>query len=185
MKKILLYLVIALSVPVAQTWAADVGVSIGINAGAPPPPGYAQPPVVITEPPEFVAPPQLGFYIAVGVPYDLFYFGSQYYLYRGGISYAAPYYNGPWVIVPYGRVPYDIRRHPFNSIHRYRDYYYSHPRNYGGHEFGHFRPEHRNPGRERHEGAEHGRGGGNHAGYHGEQGRGGGEHGEGYHGHRN
>ncbi|MRS05897.1 hypothetical protein EG832_22160, partial [bacterium] len=33
---------------------------------------YPQP-VVIEEPPEFIQPPEVGFYVATGVPYDLFF----------------------------------------------------------------------------------------------------------------
>ena len=53
--------------PVAQSYASDVGFSVGINFGYPgayAPPVYVPQPVVIEEPPEFIEPPEVGFYVA-------------------------------------------------------------------------------------------------------------------------
>ncbi len=135
MKKVLFSLAFASVLGCPLAYANNVDLNIGINIGnhpravvpvpvpaaAPPEPVYVQPPVVIEEPPEFIAPPQLGFYAAVGVPYDLFYVGSRYYLYRGNAWYAAPNYNGPWVTVRYGALPPAMRRYPFEKIRYYRD----------------------------------------------------------------
>ncbi len=135
MKKVLFSLAFASVLGCPLAYANNVDFNVGINIGnhpreavpvpvpvAPPPqPVYVQQPVVIEEPPEFIAPPQLGFYAAVGVPYDLFYVGSRYYLYRGNAWYAAPNYNGPWVSVRYGTLPPAMRRYPFEKIRYYRD----------------------------------------------------------------
>lgn len=133
MKKIMFSLAFASVLGCPLAYAGNVDVSVGVNIGnqprvavpvpvAPPPaPVYAAPPVVIEEPPEFIAPPQLGFYAAVGVPYDLFFVSGRYYLYRGNAWYGAPGYNGPWVSVRYANLPPAMRRYPYEKIRHYRD----------------------------------------------------------------
>ncbi len=114
----------------AQTsFASNVGVGVDIHIGNQPPvapvpvPVYAPPPppVVIEEPPLFLYPPELGFGVAVGLPYDVFYISGAYYLSRDNIWYRAPYYNGPWVVTKYRSLPPGLRRHKFERIHYYRD----------------------------------------------------------------
>ncbi|HOP40387.1 MAG TPA: hypothetical protein PLI53_05035 [Geobacteraceae bacterium] len=96
---------------------------------------------VAEEVPEFVMPPELGFYVAVGLPYDLFFYNNSYYICRGNIWYNSAYYNGPWTRVYYSNVPYVFNRFPFERIHHYRDTYYRHYRRYGAREgYNHFRP---------------------------------------------
>ncbi|RNC66034.1 MAG: hypothetical protein ED859_16875 [Desulfuromonadales bacterium] len=114
--------------------AGNVDFSVGINVGSRPTtvryePVYAPappPPVVIAEPPEFVLAPSLGFYAAVGVPYDLFYVGSRYYLSRGNDWYRGASYRGPWVTVEYRSLPWELRRYPVAKIRSYRDQDYRH-----------------------------------------------------------
>ncbi len=127
--------------------ASNVGFNFGLNVGnvpAPvyaPQPAYAPQPIVIEEPPEFVAQPSMGFYAAVGTPYDLFYAGNRYYLCRGNVWYAAPYYNGPWVQVGYRALPWGLRRYPIAKIRYIRD---ERCRHYGDDDYNgnrHFRPE--------------------------------------------
>jgi hypothetical protein len=84
------------------------------------------PVVVIEEPPEFILPPSLGFYVSVGGPYDLFYIGTTYYLYRGGSWYRSSHYQGPWVATTYRRLPPGLRRHRYERIIRIRDEEYRH-----------------------------------------------------------
>lgn len=139
MKKYLVTLMnlfaIAASVSVAH--ASNVGFNIGVNLGTLPAPVIAAPPVEVAEPPEFVAQPGSGFYVAVGTPYNLFYAGNLYYLCRGGSWYAAPYYNGPWVSVGYRVLPWQLRRYPIARLRYFRDEWGRH----NGAEYGHFRPE--------------------------------------------
>lgn len=139
--------------------ASNVGVSVGVNIGGPPP-VYVNPPIVIERPPVFLLPPRLGFYVAAGVGYDMFYLGNRYYLHHGNIWYSSPYYNGPWVTVHYGGVPYEIRRHPFKQIHYYRDYHYRkyyHDR--GHYKYRHFQPQYRDHRGRGHDWDRDGRGG--------------------------
>jgi len=119
MRKLLLSIMLVLSIaPFAH--ASNVGVNVGINIGGPSA-VYVEPPVVISGPPLFLYPPRLGFYVAVGVGYDLFLSGNVYYLNKGNVWYSSPYYNGPWVKSHYKKVPYGIRKHSFKQIHYYRD----------------------------------------------------------------
>uniref|UniRef100_A0A831U4D7 Lipoprotein n=1 Tax=Geobacter metallireducens TaxID=28232 RepID=A0A831U4D7_GEOME len=126
--------------------AGNVDFSIGINLGtrptvvsyepvyapAPPPvrhePVYvpAPPPVVIAEPPAFVLSPSLGFYVAMDIPYDLFYVGNRYYLSRNGGWYQGASYRGPWTTVEYRFLPRELRRYPVATIRRHRDRDYRH-----------------------------------------------------------
>ena len=119
--------------------AADIGFSINVGG----------PPVVISQPPDFLYPPELGFGVAVGVPYDMFYLGGVYYVYRGGGWYRTPAYGGGWIRVRPRELPPRLRRYDIGRIHSFRDReyrVYSRDRgHYGGQ---HFRPEGR--GREEH-----------------------------------
>ncbi len=124
----------------SSAFASNVSFSFGINVSPAPvyaAPVYAPPAVVIDEPPEFVAPPALGFYAAVGTPYDLFYAANRYYLCRGNAWYSAPYYNGPWVQVGYRALPWGLRKYPVERIRYMRDE--AGYDDYNG--YRHFRPE--------------------------------------------
>jgi hypothetical protein len=133
-----------LSAPLA--YASNVDFNVGVNISnrpqvavpAPqpvyvPPVPVAAPPVEIEmeEPPEFIEPPQLGFYAAVGVPFNLYFAANQYYLFKGNTWYAAPRYNGPWVSVRYASLPRVLRRYPHEKIQYYRDSGYRHYRRGG------------------------------------------------------
>jgi len=137
---------------------------VGLNIGLPwvvapaPAPVYAYPdtayhdtaypdtyqPVVTEAAPVFVLPPELGFYVAVGVPYDLFFYNNSYYVYRGNIWYYSSYYNGPWSRMYHSNIPYVFNRYPFERIRHYRDSYYGRYQRYGSWDgYKHFRPGHR------------------------------------------
>ncbi len=148
MRKYLVILVSLCAVAASVSLAhANVGFNIGVNVGIPAP-VVAAPPVEVEEPPEFVAQPGLGFYVAVGTPYDIFYAGDRYYLCRGNSWYAAPYYNGPWVNIGYRAVPWRLRRYPIARAQSFRDGWAR--GNYAG--YGHFRPERRGGREERRHG---------------------------------
>jgi hypothetical protein len=87
------------------------------------PPQYTQPaPVYVEQAPQFVYSPQLGMYVAVGVPYDLVYTGSEYFYYYGGYWYHGPYYNGPWVFATRAYYPPALLRFNIGYIRYHRDY---------------------------------------------------------------
>jgi len=104
---------------------------------APAPGQYAPPPpVVFGHAPQFIYSEQLGMYVAVGVPYDLIYTGSEYFYWYGGRWYHGPYYNGPWAFATRAYYPPTLLRYRIGSIRHYRDYEYRqwqrHGRNYRG-----------------------------------------------------
>ena len=89
---------------------------------APEPEDYPPPPeVYVEDAPRFIYSPDLRVYVAVGVPYDLVYTGSEYYYSYGGRWYRGAYYNGPWAYVPWRSYPPVLSRYRVNHIRRYRD----------------------------------------------------------------
>jgi hypothetical protein len=106
-------------------------VDVNINIGDQPRPVIVrepvyQPPVYIevNEDVEFIYPGQLGFYVAVGLPYDLFFVQNNYYLYRDGRWSRAARSQGPWVFVERRALPPGLRKHKMARIHHYRDQEY-------------------------------------------------------------
>ena len=89
------------------------GVSFNINVGGPP--------IVVSQPPEFLYPPELGFGVAVGVPYDMFYLGGVYYINRGGGWYRTSVIGGPCIKVGSRGLPPEFRRYNMGRIHEFRD----------------------------------------------------------------
>ncbi len=116
--------------------AGNVGVDVNLRLGnqpeqvvvpvAPPPARVivrepSSPAVVtIDDDVNFVYPARLGFYVAVGVPYDLFYARNNYYLFRDGRWFRAPGSHGPWVAMRYRELPPGLRRHDIERIRAYR-----------------------------------------------------------------
>ncbi|HJV66011.1 MAG TPA: hypothetical protein VJ550_09765 [Geomonas sp.] len=92
---------------------AEDQIDFPINVGGPA--------AVIDEPPEFLYPPELGFGVAVGTPYDLFYLNGAYFLHRGGNWFKAPYYGGSWTRVGKKKLPRELRANSIARIHQYRD----------------------------------------------------------------
>jgi hypothetical protein len=130
--------------------AAQAGVSFNINVGGPP--------IVVSQPPDFLYPPELGFGVAVGVPYDMFYLGGVYYINRGGGWYRTSAYGGQWIKVRPRELPPEFRRYNIVRIHQFRDReyrVYSRDRgHYGGKYFrpgGGGREEHHEMHEQRHE----------------------------------
>jgi len=144
--------VLALGASVAS--AGNVGVDVNLHLGNQPQqvivPVAPQPaPVVIREPAptavitidddvDFVYPAQLGFYVAVGVPYDLFYVRNNYYLFRDGRWLRAPGSRGPWAVTRYRELPPGLRRNDIQRIRTYRSAEYDIYR----HDRGHYRGKH-------------------------------------------
>jgi hypothetical protein len=111
MKKLLAVASAVVLFGVASMAQADVGFSINVGG----------PPIVIQQPPDFIYPSELGFGVAVGVPYDMFYLDNTYFVYRGGGWYRTSYYGGSWVKVRGRELPPQLRRHRIARIHEYRD----------------------------------------------------------------
>lgn len=81
----------------------------------------AEPPVKVTEPPLFLFPPELGFGVAVAVPFDMFYLSKGYYTVKSGNWYHAPTYRGPWSVMGLSRVPPELRKPSLTKIHKLRN----------------------------------------------------------------
>ena len=115
-----------IGVPVAVAPAPVVypaPVAYPAPAAYPAPVAYPAPPapVAYTEPANFIFSPALGFYVSVGLPYDVVYLDNCYYQYRGGRWYAAASYGGPWSYVTPRALPYGLYRHRYEQIRYYRD----------------------------------------------------------------
>ena len=112
-------------------------------AFAPEPQDYPPPPEVYFErSPEFIYSPSLNMYVAVGVPYDLYYTGSEYFYFHQGRWYRGPYYDGPWSFAPRRSYPPMFLRYGIGNFRRFRDVEYRRYERDRAHYDGHFhRPE--------------------------------------------
>jgi hypothetical protein len=97
----------------------------------PPPEVYPEPEqyptpeeVYVNEAPQFIYSPDLNMYVAVGVPYDLIYNGSDYFYFYGGRWYRGPYYNGPWGPATRRYLPPVLFNFEISNIRRSRDVEY-------------------------------------------------------------
>ena len=128
--------------------AANVGLDFNVNIGNTPrqqvivrEPVYHPAPrgFRINEDINFIRPSSLGFYVAVGLPFDLFYVDNDYYLFREGNWHRARYSRGPWATVSHRDLPPGLRKHKIKQIRQYRDkeykVYRQNERNYRGKHF--------------------------------------------------
>ena len=105
-------------------------VNLDVHIGIPAPPA-----VVFPSEPQVVAVPDTHVYYVPGAPdYDMYRYGSYWYVNRDGYWYRARRYNGPFTYVEYGHVPYQIVRLP-------REYHHHPLRPH--HPHGHHRDDHR------------------------------------------
>lgn len=119
----------ALAPSVSVAYAGNVGVDLNIHLGNKPQQVVVPAPVVplpvqevfFEEDINFVYPPRLGFYVAVGVPYDLFCLNNSYYLFREGRWFKASGSQGPWMSLRYRDLPSGLRRHKIDRIRFYRN----------------------------------------------------------------
>ena len=154
MKRFLPFILLplALSQAALPQASASSGIDINIHAGLPLPAPPPLPRIVIQEPPLFLAPPALGFRVAVGVPYDMVNIGGRFYLYDDGRWYRSGNYRGPWVFVRQRELPPGLRRHRYDRIRYLRDEEYRHYSEDRDHyRGGRFRPERHDERREERE----------------------------------
>jgi len=140
------------------TTAHASNVDVRVNLGTPPPVVVreaAPPPtrtVIVEDVPDFVYPPSLGFYVAVGYPHDLFFLDGFYYLYRDNVWHRSYEHNGPWKAIKYKSVPYGLRKHKYETIRNYRAREYAlYQRDRDHYRGKHFRPDHEWQERRKHE----------------------------------
>jgi hypothetical protein len=93
---------------------AHAQVSVNVNIGAPPP-------VIVEAPPPMLFLAEPAVYVAVGVPYDIFFIEGRYYRMHGDNWFWAPGYGGPWVHVVYKSLPPGLRRYKVVQLREYRE----------------------------------------------------------------
>lgn len=151
-KGIMLLCVAALVMPMSALAEVHVNVNVGLPVPVipvpPPPPRVILPPpppsVLFERPPLFLAPPRLGIYVGVDVPYDIVFADNFYYLNYHNAWYRSGNYNGPWVGVRQERLPLVVRRQGVEYIRVHRDREYQSYRR----DHDHYRGRHFWPGRE-------------------------------------
>jgi len=97
----------------SPAWA---GVDVNINVGVPLPPA-----IVVEAPPTMVFLPEPAVYVAIGVPYDIFFISGRYYYLYGGNWFWAPGYGGPWVHVVYRSLPPGLRKYKVERLRVFRE----------------------------------------------------------------
>ena len=116
-------------------------------------------PVIVSEPPLFLQPARLGFWVAVDVPYDMVFISGSYYLNNGNAWYASSRYNGPWTAVTYKQLPPGLRKQKYSKVREYRDREYISYKKQGNHYKGQsYWPEDNERGQDKHSGNGKGKG---------------------------
>src|SRR5689334_16859550 len=82
---------------------ARAQVNINVRIGEPPP-------VVVYSPPTMLLLPEPQMYVAVGVPYDIYFVSGRYYYLHQGHWFWGPAYGGPWTYVAVERLPPALRK---------------------------------------------------------------------------
>ena len=126
MKKGLVLIFAFLVIGFAGTARAEVNVNINVG-----------PPVFVSEPPEVVYVPSMGFYFVPGISYDVFFYNGYWWSPRGDRWYRAGRYNGSWVIVQRSYVPPLFFKMPKNYRAVYKN---EHRINYGQWKKNNWRP---------------------------------------------
>jgi outer membrane lipoprotein SlyB len=80
--------------------------------------------VYVSEAPQFLFSPTLNMYVAVGVPYDLMYNGTDFFYFYSGRWYRGPYYNGPWSPLRRRYYPPALLRYRIGNIRHFRELEY-------------------------------------------------------------
>src|SRR5436309_3289876 len=98
---------------------AAAQVHVNVNIGATPPP------IIVEAPPPMVFLSDPGVYVAVGVPYDIFFSSGRYYYFQGGNWFWGSGYGGPWTTVGYQTLSPGLRRYKVNRLREYREREYA------------------------------------------------------------
>jgi hypothetical protein len=94
--------------------SASTQVNVNISIGAPPP-------VVVKARPTMVYLAEPAAYVAVGIPYDIYFVSGHYYYLHGNDWFWAQGYNGPWVYVSYNTLPPGLRKYRVERLHEFRE----------------------------------------------------------------
>jgi hypothetical protein len=109
----LVLLVLMLSIRFVAT-PARAQVHVDVHIGQPPP-------VVVYSPPTMVLLPEPQMYVAVGVPYDIYFLGGRYYYLHGGHWFWGPGYGGPWSYMAFETLPPGLRKFKVKQLHEFRE----------------------------------------------------------------
>ncbi|MCC7201956.1 MAG: hypothetical protein IT393_04735 [Nitrospirae bacterium] len=101
-------------------------VNVNVNIGVPVPQA-----VVVEEPPMMIFLSRPGVYVAVGIPYSIFFISGRYYYYNNDHWYWSHGYGDPWVHIKHKSLPPGLRRFTINQLHTYRDREFAAYRNHG------------------------------------------------------
>jgi len=93
---------------------ARAEVNINVNIGAPPP-------VVVVERPTMLYLGEPGLFVAVGVPYDIFFLSGRYYYLHGNNWFWASGYGGPWVHVVHKGLPPGLQKYKVYQLRDFRE----------------------------------------------------------------
>ena len=111
---------------------ARAQVHVNINIGPPAP-------VIVEAPPQMLFLPDPGVYVAVGIPYDVFFLSGHYYYFHGNNWFWGPGYGGPWTYVEYRGLPPGLQRYKVVRLREYREreyrVYRDQGRNFSGKHF--------------------------------------------------
>ena len=115
-KRLTSYIAI-LTLLIAITGSQALGeVNVNINIDVPVPPA-----IVVEAPPAMIFLPQPGVYVAVGIPYSIFFFSSHYFYFHNDHWFRASGYGGPWAQIKYKSLPPGLRKYKINQLHTFRD----------------------------------------------------------------
>jgi hypothetical protein len=93
---------------------AHAQVNINVHIGEPPP-------VVVYAPPTMVLLPEPQMYVAVGVPYDIYFVSGRYYYLHGGHWFWGSGYGGPWTYVALEKLPPGLRKFKVKQLREFRE----------------------------------------------------------------
>jgi hypothetical protein len=60
-------------------------------------------------------------YVAVGIPFDIYFVSGRYYHFHNNDWFWGNAYNGPWVAVPYRSLPPGLQKYKVENLHEFRD----------------------------------------------------------------
>src|SRR3954466_1113176 len=98
----------------AGVWTSPTHAQVNVNVhiGEPPP-------VVVYSPPTMILLPEPQMYVAVGVPYDIYFVSGRYYYLQAGHWFYGPGFGGPWTYVAIERLPPGLRKFKVKQLHAF------------------------------------------------------------------
>jgi hypothetical protein len=93
---------------------AHAQVTVNVHIGEPPP-------VVVYSPPTMVLMPEPQMYVAVGVPYDIYFVSGRYYYLYEDHWFWGPGYGGPWTYIAVEKLPPGFRKFKVKQLHEFRE----------------------------------------------------------------